>query len=671
MQPENPAFRTDINGLRAYAVLAVLLFHFGISEFASGFIGVDVFFVISGFLMSALILPKLRNGSFSLGAFYTARIRRIFPALAVLCAVLLVLGWFTLGPSDFRALGKHVASSAAFLSNFIYRAEEGYFDAPSRVKWLLHTWSLAVEAQFYLFFPLLLISLRHYTHRTLLLVLWSIAAISFALSIIYTPTHNAFTFYLLPARAWELLAGSLTYLHAPRLRMGALGARLLELLGLSIIVASAMLFTSSTLWPGYHALLPVSGAVLVLLAARQHSLFTDNVVARYVGLWSYSIYLWHWPLVVALYYHQLFSNNAWTLGCFALSFILGAASYYGIEQPARRFARENQRTFYRPVAVMAALLIGFGAWIYAAHGFENRLPEPIRIADREANNRTEFRINCGFDAKRGTLTPCPVGDGTPVRYVLWGDSHVGNIATALRDTVKGGIEFFSHACPTMFDIEIYSKDLKNRCRDFNELVYQHIQTLPKDTAIIIANRYAVNIEGPNEGSNRRWGFMYYDTDATGLDRDPMEVYKQQFAKSICRIAAVRPVYLMKPTPEFGFDIPRTQVRRMIFGQDQADVTMKLADYRARNHVVLQAIEGAARQCRNVTVVDPIPYVCDGDSCAGTRDGRPLYVDDNHLSNYGNRQLMPLFASLFRRDVRSDWKANQQKAGIGPLNRNFH
>ena len=214
------AFRLDINGLRAWAVVAVVLYHFGLTGVSGGFVGVDVFFVISGFLMTGIIVSALERGSFSLWSFYLARARRIMPALIVLCAAVLLLGWFILMPKEYQPLGRHARESLLFVSNLTYLAEAGYFDTASHEKWLLHTWSLSVEWQFYLLQPLLLMGIWRVfpSRRAVSNLLLGLALLSLGWSIWLTVDNPNRAFYLLQSRAWELLLGALVYLHGDRLR---------------------------------------------------------------------------------------------------------------------------------------------------------------------------------------------------------------------------------------------------------------------------------------------------------------------------------------------------------------------------------------------------------------------------------------------------------------------
>jgi peptidoglycan/LPS O-acetylase OafA/YrhL len=320
-------FREDINGLRAVAVIAVLLFHFDPTWLPGGFAGVDVFFVISGFLMTAIIYRGLEQQRFSLLKFYIARANRIIPALAVLCIALLLFGFFYLTPWEYRALGKHAASSIGFVSNIIYWMESGYFDAASKQKWLLHTWSLAVEWQFYIIYPLLLMLLAKLIPlqkvKTVILV-GTVAGLLF--SVISTELWPDASYYLLSSRAWQMMLGGVAFFYP--LRVKAAYQLPLEWFGLALIIFSYCWFSKDNAWPGYLALLPALGVFLVIQAQRQKSLLTNNVVMQKIGASSYSIYLWHWPVVVFGYY---FAIPNWFIAGIPISFALGWLSYKYVE----------------------------------------------------------------------------------------------------------------------------------------------------------------------------------------------------------------------------------------------------------------------------------------------------------------------------------------------------
>ncbi|MDF2641511.1 MAG: acyltransferase family protein, partial [Pseudomonas sp.] len=325
-------FRKDINGLRAIAVVAVLLYHFQPAWLPGGFAGVDVFFVISGFLITGIIMRGLKAGTFSLSAFYKSRARRIIPALAMLCFVLLALGWFYMLPLDYSALGTHVASSLGFVSNFVYWGEAGYFTANAHEKWLLHTWSLSVEWQFYLLFPItLLILIRFVSIASLRWWILGGCLAGFGFCVFASYQWPEPSFYLLPTRAWELLLGGVACLFPCHLRPQA--QRLLELAGLALILAGFVLLSAQDVWPGYLVLLPVLGTFAVILAARQDSVLTSNPVSQWTGKLSYSLYLWHWPVVVLMNYAGWLGETGNILLGIAAAFVLAIASYRLVEKP--------------------------------------------------------------------------------------------------------------------------------------------------------------------------------------------------------------------------------------------------------------------------------------------------------------------------------------------------
>ena len=251
MRPDAADFRADINGLRAIAVLAVVLFHFGVAGFSGGFVGVDVFFVISGYLMTRIILAPLAEQRFSVLRFYLARARRIFPALAVLGALMLAYGWFQLSPVDYKTLTKHAGASLLFISNHTYWKESGYFDVDAHEKWLLHTWSLSVEWQFYLLYPLLIVAVHRLIRRPggVAGALWAVFLASLAWSAWLAFANPSKAFFLLPTRAWEMLAGGLIFLHQNACNRLTQGRRWIELAGLAAILAASMGFSRDSTWP--------------------------------------------------------------------------------------------------------------------------------------------------------------------------------------------------------------------------------------------------------------------------------------------------------------------------------------------------------------------------------------------------------------------------------------
>ena len=375
-------FRKDINGLRAIAVIAVVLFHFHAPWVPGGFAGVDVFFVISGFLMTSIIFRGIEQENFSLLKFYVARANRIIPALAVLCLVVLAFGWFYLTPLDYKALGKHVASSMGFFSNIIYWSESGYFDASSHEKWLLHTWSLSVEWQFYIIYPLVLVAMRKLMPVKAIKISILVATLlGFIFCVISTYKWPNPSYYLLPSRAWEMMIGGVAYLYPFTLQDKR--KKHMEWLGLTLIIASYFLISKDNAWPGYLALLPVFGAFLIIQAQRNDSLITNNIILQKLGAWSYSIYLWHWPLVVAIYYFSL--NDMFIYVGIVLSVFLGFLSSTYIEK--RKFRNDFSHLFsylkFQPIYMVLTMGI-IASLIFVADGLNIRFSGDLENKNKSA-----------------------------------------------------------------------------------------------------------------------------------------------------------------------------------------------------------------------------------------------------------------------------------------------
>lgn len=641
--PTPKQFRHDINGLRAIAVVAVVLYHFGIPGFSGGFVGVDVFFVISGFLMTSIIVSGLERGNFSLWGFYLARARRIVPALLVLCASLLLLGWFWLPSTDYQQLAMHVATALAFVSNIKFWREAGYFDTASHDKWLLHTWSLSVEWQFYILLPLgCLLVWRLLGKRALQWTLLALGVGSLLLSLYASQRWPGAAFYLLPTRAWEMLAGGLVWWLTRQHRLNSRLSALLEGVGLLLIGLAIVLFDTSLAWPGPAALVPVLGAMLVLGAQRQDSVWTANPLSRRLGASSYSIYLWHWPLVVTLTYASEQHNQAWISAGLLLTLLLGEASLRWVENPARKgLAALTSRQQIRAVILVVSSLAALAGVIQGAKSswMATRVDSAVELAANEALNFNPRTAECLLAPGNGFKSPlCRYGKGG-IEALVIGDSHTSATVSAVAATTPGATLELSYAgCSTVLGLERITP--KSQCVKFNDGVINLVNSKFTNQKIFVVNRSAIAIFGFNETDAPKPDSYFdkvYETPNAALNKK----FSHQLVETICSIKNSDRVYLVRPIPEMVVNVPKTISRSLLLGREDPQVSISLADYHARQQVVWAAQDEAASRC-GVHILDPLPYLCHAGRCWGSKAGRPIYKDDNHLSEYGNKLLVPMF-----------------------------
>lgn len=434
-------FRDDINGLRAVAVIAVVLFHFKSSLLPAGFAGVDVFFVISGYLMTSAIFPKVVSGSFFLRDFYVSRVRRLVPALVALCAVLLFWGYFSLLPIDYKQLGKHVVGALFFFSNFIFHGESGYFDSSSHLKWLLHTWSLSVEWQFYMIYPLLIMGVvKLFGARCGKGSIALLAALSFVFAVWASYALEGFAYYMLPTRAWEMMAGGLVFLYPSKMRGAAKASA--ALLGLLSILCSFLFLDSNMAWPGLWTLVPVIGTCLVIAAGCTGSILSENAVVSWLGKTSYSTYLWHWPICVYLYGNGLSQNAQAVAFGIVLSFVCGFVSYVMVENVAvqRRAAAGRSHFSSRlklPVAVFVFLFVFVsGCVVVQSNGAVSRMAGEIKSLSEITNVYEHFDFKkairygtCHSVIKEVSLAHCI--EHRRKMIFIWGDSYAAALYQGL------------------------------------------------------------------------------------------------------------------------------------------------------------------------------------------------------------------------------------------------
>lgn len=645
-------FRQDINALRAWAVVSVVLYHFGVPGFSGGFVGVDIFFVISGYLMTGIIVSGLEVGKFSVLNFYFARINRIIPALLLLCLMLLALGWFLLAPDDYEILAKHVKDTLLFVSNNTYRKESGYFDVLSHEKWLLHTWSLSVEWQFYLILPVFLYVawLINKKRRWLFSVVFVVFLYSLVSCILKTNEAPTKAFYMIKYRYWEMLAGGLVYFLSDFLR-----DKISRGAGTVVYVASILgvllpvfFVTSESHWPGYLALIPVLGAAAFILVNRSDLAVVNNKAVVWVGERSYSIYLWHWPAVVLLDYFQLLSSIYLVAFGVLGSFVVAELSYRLIENPFRK--RRNSVVWVVPAIVLLASVgvCAMALGVIKLKGLPDRVdPVVVKLA-AEKGNIDKGKSNCiyGENPAQGPLS-CEYGKGE-IKAVVLGDSHAIAIASAVQAALperSGKILLWSRAaCPFIKGV---TAKIDQDCNDFVSWVLENIKSVPSNVPVILIQRSSLYVMGANEGvvgTGKVKPPIYFDQPYDYPAPEFLAQFRQHTLDTLCEVSKSRKLYWMKPTPELKIGVPQVMARAKMRNMDKR-VFVSLDEYNERSQFVFSLMNDAKKDC-GVQILDPLPYLCDDKACYGDRDGWPVYFDDDHLSASGNKLLVPMFQKVF-------------------------
>jgi peptidoglycan/LPS O-acetylase OafA/YrhL len=487
-------YRADIDGLRAVAVVAVIVYHAFPGALRAGFTGVDVFFVISGYLISSLIWRGLADGTFSPLTFYARRVLRLFPALLVVLAACLVAGWWLLAPGGYEHLGRDTAAAAVYLSNFVFWRESGYFAPAAAARPLTHLWSLAVEEQFYVLYPWLLIATFRRKRATVMLLL-SLLAASFAVSVVILRVDPPQAFYLLPSRFWELLAGGLlayAQLNATRQPSQRL-ANATSLCGLALLPL-AFLGPRGSDFPGWWALAPVAAGAL-LVAGGPHAALNRLVLARrplvFVGRISYPLYLWHFPLLsFARARYGTLSTGA-ALGVVALSFVLAYLTYRLLELPLRSYVR---RVSWKPVPVLIVLMLvlgGGGLVVDRSGGAPSRLPLLMRkLTGYTYAYKPVYREGTCFlrnDQDATAFTASCVEPGAKPLLFLWGDSHAADLYPGLRALETSRrfriAQFTASSCPPFVH---YSPPHRPFCEELNGAVLAKLRALHPQEVLLSA-----------------------------------------------------------------------------------------------------------------------------------------------------------------------------------------
>ncbi|KPF94084.1 acetylase [Novosphingobium sp. AAP83] len=619
MTPTAP-YRRDIDGLRALAILPVLAFHAKISGFTGGFVGVDIFFVISGFLITGIIAREVDGGTFSLVRFYERRARRILPALLVMIAAVLVLAaWFYL-PDDFAAVPRSALMTLIFLANVWFFTKTGYFGGPAETMPLLHCWSLAVEEQFYVVFPLVLWICAKLAPKRRWQIIALLAALSFGWAWLKQADTDGFAFYLLPTRAWEMMAGSLLALAAPVQASGRTLRQLLALAGLALIGWSVATYDRGTVFPGLAALPPVLGASLLIRYAP--GTLAGRVLSAaplvWVGLISYSLYLWHWPLIVfAEYRLDRMLDGADQAAIVIGSFIAAWASWRFVERPFRDHRRINQRAIFAYSAAGMAAVAAVSLAMLPLGGWSARFSPQVIALSGAVNDISPKRDGCVLvDEAGATQQECVLGAAVPPTAALWGDSHGIELAWALGqkfgDEGRALVQHTRASCPPVMGYQIANDPA---CARSNGRVMQRLLAQPQVRTVYLV------------------GFWASPTYRTSNMQDLIDETIAQLQD------AGKQVVLIGPVPSQSFDVPRRLAQAAAQGKLEAVQGVSLLHYRRETTWFTRNYR--RWENRGVAVIDPLAILAHGDRTRLMLDNKPLYFDSHHLSVTGAQAVVSL------------------------------
>lgn len=630
-------FRYDINALRAIAIISVVAYHYGIAGFSGGFVGVDTFFVISGFLISSHIQRDLTQNRFSFVAFYIARLRRIFPALAVMCIACVVWGWYFTLPKDYLAHTRHELDALLFVSNYAFSNERGYFDAASTTKPLLHTWSLSVEGQFYLFLPLFLAMVWRFVRKynTIMTALVFLASLVWCLY--YSQVDAGAAFYQLATRAWEFIAGTLLALCAikkPNTVLSNIGS----VSGLIFLIISIGWFNSKMLWPSYYALLPVMGSVLIIISGDvllTRWCFNSWFLQR-LGDISYSLYLWHWPVWV---FAKLYVNTRLDrelsqteiVSLIGLALILAILSWRFVEKPIRfKKGWWSSKRVWQGALITVSAFIALTITAAVTKGFPNRLPDYVQRGFAAVALNTP-RGECFRNEASQKQAPeqfCQFGaDKQQPSVLLWGDSHANMYLSALSNAAKakGLTGYIATQTGCRATLANQPNDLTGStgvaCTGFNNEVNVFLANNAAIRTVIIA---------------RMWG------GGESLIRT-IQLINHLLGQG-------KKVIVVGPVPFLTFSVPEHWIYQQIKqGQAIDTLTDPIANQQPLFTIQTLAQQQLSAPLANGRVIwiNPLQKLCYQSNCLLVNNGVSYFKDVTHLSEAGALLFTEEFASALQ------------------------
>ena len=668
----HPAYRPEIDGLRAVAVLLVVLFHAFPTVVAGGFIGVDVFFVISGFLISGIIYQNLDRGTFSFTDFYARRIRRIFPALVLVMAACFAFGWFAMLADEYKLLGKHLAAGAGFIANLTLWQESGYFDSAADTKPLLHLWSLGIEEQFYMLWPLALWAAHRVKAPRLALCLALVAA-SFALNVAFVHSNPVATFYSPGTRFWELLAGSVLAYFATPAGQAALARKPLlrralapnagaaadvhAWIGLALLALAVATITPARAVPGWWALLPVLGTCFILLAgsgAWFNRVVLSGPLLVWIGLISYPLYLWHWPLLVFARLAEYNSTPPWPfrLAAVALSVVLAWLTYIVLEKRLRFGPARTAKA-----AVLCLLMLGVGLAGYEGYrrnGFTSRAANAKVAQFADILSPPATRITNDSCHKLLGRTPVPgavcLAKSARPKMLVLGDSHAMafNSAAVTGRSAFDTVLLAGHGCLPFISYQNYGPQ-ENRgakkCYDLTAEGLAVAAAVDSIETVLLVSRGPLYFSGRGFGmeeSEARWSGWTVEPVRPAAPMSSQQAFVAGYVEVSQQLLALgKKVVFVIDVPEFGINPEVCIANRPVAFRNQSlpSCVLSRAVVDARQKEYRELIGQIQAQVPRLLVYDTRGMFCDEVSCASKDDKHVYFYDNNHVNLSGSAKLL--------------------------------
>lgn len=652
-------YRPDIDGLRAIAVVLVVVYHAKLGWADGGFVGVDVFFVISGYLITSIIWREQQAGRFTLLNFYERRVRRILPALLLVSLATMTYAWFVMLPADYAGLARSVVMTFAFASNVWFMTQTGYFNDTNNAPFL-HTWSLGVEEQFYIVFPLLMmLAIRWRRPHAMVLMLAISLVLSLAAAIVMTHVRARYAFYLTPLRAWELLAGSILAVTATGKNWSRSTSEFAAVAGMSSIILSGLLLTPDIPFPGIAAIPAVAGSFLLIASGRSGEATITKLLASgpfvFIGKISYSLYLWHFPILVLLFYQSPQHPSSIAIaGAIALSIALSVLSWHFVERPFRDPRRFTRAKVFACTGAAACLVCVASGAVAMLQGIPGRLTGDDLTIASAASDYNADRERCLNGLRRGDSLEhlCQFGDpAKPPIMLLWGDSHgeawrAAFHSLALRHSVSG---YFVGAkgCPPLLFVD---RPEDPSCQAGNSKVISILERNPSINRVIIAARWPAYVEGtltaPSVEPAIRLRLQYVGSQTGRRLVENEAVVASALEATATRLNDLRrKVWVLGPVPEVWRPVPRHVFFSRRSGNAFDGIGVRRSDFDQRNARSIGILDDISSRGL-AKIVHVHDHLCSQQSCLVRYGGAVLYHDGDHLSNAGAKALADAIASVF-------------------------